>query len=262
MAEPSAMLAAEQDGGKMFTNARLRERIGPGNPIYHLLSQLIVRDVAVLLKDEFTGVLNTDVWTSTENGSGTPAALRTGVVNGEIRMVPGTTDNNDSRLVGQTTYVDSAFRPAFLARLNVDDITTVKWEAGFIDAAAAGAVLVKATPTSTATDYAVVVRDTDDDTSIDLHSDGTTDAVGSIASSGSAPTAANGIHNVFLLTVNEQTECRFWLDGGFAGVVRSGPDTGTLLTPWFYVQIRAGGAITRNLDIDFVQVWQDRTTNA
>jgi hypothetical protein len=157
-------------------------------------------------------------------------------------------------------HVDPEYRPALLTRIvPITGVTESKWEVGFIDGVAAGAVNVKTTPTSTSADYAVVIRDTDHNTSIDLHSDGTTDSAGSVASVGSVPTAAATTGIVILLTVNEIRECRFWLDGGFSGVLRSGPNTGTTLTPWFFIQARSTDA--RPLNVDYCKVWQSRATN-
>jgi len=147
-------------------------------------------------------------------------------------------------------------RPMVMARYQFATVTTLKYEFGLADAAGAGAVNVKATPTSTATDYAVVIFDTDDDTRTTMITDGTTDTAGAVDATPAYTTAA-ATYQTTMLAGNERRECAFWVDGVFRGVRRAGPNTATSLGIWFYCQNRSGASHT--MDIDYVLGMQERT---
>ena len=135
-------------------------------------------------------------------------------------------------------------------------VANSKFEFGFVDAAGNGAVLVKDTPTSTATDYAVIVYDTDDDTSVDLQADGTTDAVMRVASSPGITFTTNTWYN-FMIALNENREVRFWIDNVYQGVVTRGPDEATAQGIWLFVEDR-DDANNKQLDCDYIKAWQER----
>lgn len=130
----------------------------------------------------------------------------------------------------------------------IDTLTTSKFETGFSDAIDdAGAVATKATPTGTADDFAVLVRDTDDNTDLDLISE--LDNGGTLAN-------AEGVHTVVGAT-NFLTEFRAQNDFVSAAVAiglgrATGAATGTtvdakmqggdLVSPWWFAQARAVSA--------------------
>ena len=247
-------------GYRPFTRAHLRRRYGPSNPLYEILETLIGVDV-LEINDDFlyATTLPTDLWTVTNNGTGAAnfvasVASSNGIALGDA----GTDDNGDARMISASTPYTANRRPTVLGRLGQNSaVASSKFEFGFIDAAGAGAVLVKDTPTSTRTDYAVIIRDTDDDTNVGLVTDGGTDAVGLVASSGSTPTHTTQTWYTYMLALNENRECAFYIDGGFAGIRRAGPDATVRLGIWFYVQDR-DDADNRTLSIDWVKAWQER----
>lgn len=125
-------------------------------------------------------------------------------------------------------------------------ITTLKIEAGVTDALAdAGAVNVKATPTATATDYAVFVYDTDDDGVIAAHSA----KAGTIVATEGVDTLS-GSDKLYLAIRGDGDNVEFWYQAnGMAAPVKAaghgggaGIEGGTALTPWVFVQARAGSA--------------------
>ena len=248
-----------------FSRFELRKRVGPSNPTYHLLQDLLVQDV-VSPYDDFTGTLDTLKWTATKADGGGAAgsnfATRTATFPGLLRgTTSADTDGADVRLIGAIEYVVTNARPVLLTRVQPTTITTSKFEVGFVDAVGAGAVLVKATPTSTSTDYAVIVRDTNHNTSVDLHVDSTTNAVAAVAGAASLPTWATATFFTLMLALDEQNAAYFWINGGFGGVQRgNGPDDDVTLAPWFYCQNRSGAA--HSFDIDYAKVWQERTVFA
>ena len=252
-------LPASQREGRPFNRRTLRGMMGPSNKIFHILESECI-DSVLLFKDDFMGVLNTDYWTvSNSGGAGQSDFARSAsVLDGIVRGDAGTTDDGDVRLFFTSNLVFLGNnRPVMLARVRMPStVANSKFEVGFANAAGAGAALVKDTPTSTAADYAVIIRDTDDDTSVDLVTDGTTDAAGLVASSPGITFTTNTYYTL-MLAINELRECYFWIDGVYQGVRRAGPDNDVAIGPWFYVQDR-DDANNKQLDIDYVQLWQDR----
>src|SRR3990167_6962720 len=177
---PATPVLSTRFHGRQFTRSRLSDSgLGRGNPIYHLLERNAFRDL-VFFFDDFTGALDTNIWTASNNGAAAASFARSADVSGGIiQGDAGTDDNGSSRLFTTSNEVwRSGNRATCIWRVRMPSaVANSKFEVGFADAAGDGAVLVKDTPTSTATDYAVIVRDTDDDTSVDLVTDGTTDAI-------------------------------------------------------------------------------------
>ena len=251
--------------GRIFRTRMIRDKMGPDDPIYHLLMLEAKRDVFSIF-DDFTAVLDTDdnFWTASTNGGTAPAQLTgAGDVNGIITLTTGGTNDNDSTLLSEGCF-NADHRPVALFRMQMNTgVSLSKFEIGFADADPgatgenSGLVLVKATPTSTATDYAVIIRDTEDNASIDLHADGTTDAAISVASSPGI-TFTTQVFYDFMIAVNEQRECYFWIDSVFQGVVRRGPenDGTTTLGLWAFCQTRTSGV--RTMYIDYILAWQER----
>lgn len=242
-----------------LVRSRLRRRYGPDNPIYPLLESQLISDVCRLVDDDFIGTLNTNIWTVANSG-GAGAADFVAVANapnGKIRGDPGTTDNGDVRLIGRENTTANR-RPVLIGRLGTNDtvVTASKFEFGFIDASsAAGAVLVKATPTSTATDYSVIIRDTNDSTSVDLVADGGTDAIQKVVSSPGITFAAQTWYDL-MIAVNEQKESVFFIDGVYQGRATRGPDVTVTLAPWVNCTTRASD--TWEIDVDFIKGWCER----
>lgn len=128
----------------------------------------------------------------------------------------------------------------------LNTVTTSKIEVGLSDAVDdAGAVNAKSTPTATADDFCVLVRDTDDNTELDIiYGLDATPAV-----------AAENVHTVVLATyfVSEfryQNDfVQVFVNGQSKG--RGSMQGGDLCTPWLFVQSRAGSA-SRVLTCDFL----------
>ncbi|KKK98307.1 hypothetical protein LCGC14_2644050, partial [marine sediment metagenome] len=216
------------------------------------------------------------MWTVGNEGTAArnPTALTsTGDVNGVLELDSGTDNDGTSRMRSQEIFT-ADHRPVALFRAQISStITTTKFELGFTGTALgdngenSGAVLVKATPTSTATDYACIVYDTDDDTSVDLQTDGGNSVVASVVSvpafTGTDSTFVTQTWYDFMIAVNEQGEVRFWVDSTFRGVIRgtSANDTGPdidleTLSIWAFCQSRDG---TQSLMyLDYVLAWQER----
>lgn len=244
-----------------FTRARLRDAIGPSNPLYHPLESQMFQDVYWFIDDEFTGVLSTAAWTVANNGAGAADFARVAnIPGGAINGDAGTADDGDARLFTTSNELVTANRrPVLYGRIGQNSaVASSKFEFGFADAAGAGAVLVKATPTSTATDYAVIIRDTDHNTSVDLVTDGGTDAVGLVASSPGQPSAwATQTWYSLVISLDEVRGTRFYIDGIFQGIRRAGPDATVTLGAWLYIQGRDSAA-NRTLRADYIRGYAER----
>jgi hypothetical protein len=148
-------------------------------------------------------------------------------------------------------------------RLNIDAITTVKMEVGFTDVTTDnGAVNVLATPTGTADDCAVWVFDTDDTAYWQCFGNKAGTEATKIED-GLAPVAATFETMVVAL---RDTNARFMrLDANGRLTYQSAWMTDAItaadkLVPWVGLQLRTG-SIDRNLNIDFIDVRQRRSTS-
>ena len=267
--------------GRVFRTRMIRDKMGPDDPIYHLLMLEAKRDVFSIFDDFLTtldNAGNTEImWDLNSEGTGDdpPNQLTvTGDVNGVLELDSGTADNGHSELRSQELFT-ADHRPVALFRAQLSaSITTTKFELGFTGTAFgdngenSGAVLVKATPTSTATDYACIVYDTDDDTSIDLQADGGDATVASVASSpgfigsGNNPEFVTATWYDFMIAVNESNEQYFWINSSFLGRLGASAVTGPdidlePLGVYAFVQSR-GTDNDKHMYLDYILAWQER----
>ena len=177
-------------------------------------------------------------------GTGTEVIGLTQAVGGTMTL---TTGNGGSDTAGQGFGLnwsgDRGFY--FIARAKMTTrITNVKFEIGMTDAVNDdGAVAVKATPTVTATDCAIAVFDTTDDTKVTFVT-AATDVAAAVDSTFTL--AANTYFVVEIVgkgatdTTGDNVAC--YLNGQLAG---SGTINGASpLTPWFYIEDLAQSAAT------------------
>lgn len=243
--------------GGIFRTRKLRDAMGPDDPLYPLLMTLCRRDI-IYFFDEFEGAVKDDYWTATQTGSGTAFVEKTagGSLNGQIRGTV-TADNDDSRLLGEEMWT-SDHRCCAIFRVYLDTaVTDTKFELGFIDGVQAGAVETKAAAAGTnATDFAVVIRDTEHNTSTDLITGSTDDGDTILASTPGITFTTQTWYDV-MLAVNEEEEVAFWINSVFQGVIRTGPKNDlTTLALWAFLE--GHGAEDRKLDIDYIMAWQER----
>lgn len=183
-------------------------------------------------------------------GTGTEVITLEASAGGVLLLTTGANASDSAgQGVGLHWTADNGFY--FITRFQLDTLASSKFEVGMTDALTddAGAVDTKATPTFTATDCAIVVRDTTDDTNVTFVSNGgTTDAnadwSGTFAAAtyyiveivGGGPTSTTG-DNVTA-----------YINGQRIG---SGNINGaTLLTPWVHVTTRT--TATRGLSVDYL----------
>jgi hypothetical protein len=133
----------------------------------------------------------------------------------------------------------------FIARAKLDTLATSKFEIGLTDSVAdeGGAVDTKATPTFTATDCAVFVRDTTDDTNVTFVTNG-----GSVADANAdwSGTFAADTFYIFEVVVQNNIASGY-INGQLVG--SGGIEGGNLLTPWAMVETQT--AATRTLTLDY-----------
>ena len=214
------------------------------------------------LEDDFQGDTLSGTYQSTASGAASAAAaISTGVVNGAILLDAGT-DNAGRCDLSWGLHYQGQLNPVYIARFSINTITTRKFEIGFTDVISgtdAGAVNAKATPTFTATDCAVLVYDTDDDALLTLvgNSNGT---AATVADFSIALVAAT--YYYFGVALIGTGAHGFVLDANGALLERqeitAAVTTDVLLTPWLFVQNRAGNAGT--MTVDWHRAYQRRTT--
>ena len=200
------------------------------------------------LYTNFLGDALTAEWAAAAT-NGTGAAVT--IAAGSLTLTTGTSDNGYAgQPFGLFWKGDNGIYMESEQQLDV--LTTSKIEIGLTDAVAdAGAVAVKATPTGTADDFCVLVRDTDDNTELDVISE--------LDNGGPAANAEN------VLTVGAATNFTtiFRAQNDFvdvsAGSQVSNADTvgsgsmqgGDLVTPWWFAQARAATA-SRVMTVNYV----------
>lgn len=268
MSEPALRPFSEQYHGRLMTRSRLRDIIGPDNPMFQLLESLCIVSESVF-EDEFWRTLDTDTWAlNTSSGASAASWAHSPTLpNGQIEGDAGTDDNEDVQMLSVGTCWTIDQRPVLMTRLEPRTaITGNKFEVGFADAdAALGQVLVKDTPTSTGVNYCVVVRDTNDDTSIDMVVDGSTPTISSsnlVAGTSGVTWTLNTMHNI-MIAMNELDEQFFWVNGSLGGALRSsaagagvGPDNDVALGIWLSTVSRGGA--DHPLRCDYMKVLSER----
>ncbi len=158
----------------------------------------------------------------------------------------------------------SAEQNAVIAvRLKIDAITTVKMEVGFTDVTTDnGAVNVLATPTGTADDCAVWVFDTDDTAYWQCFGNKAGTEATKIED-GLAPVADTFETMIVALRDTNAKFLRLDANGNLTYESAWMTDAITAddaLVPWVGLQLRTG-SIDRNLNIDYIDVRQRRTTS-
>lgn len=200
------------------------------------------------LYTHFLGDLIPDEWAAAKT-NGTSAAVS--VASSQLTLTSGTDDNG---------YAGQGFglfwkgdNGIFMASEQaLDTLTTSKIEIGLSDATDdAGAVAVKATPTGTADDFGVFVRDTDDNTQLDLISE--LDNGGPSADAEDVYTVVGGTSFTTEFRVqNDAFHASLAVGLGRPSGVGGGAfQGGDLMTPWWFVQSRAGSA-SRVLTVEWV----------
>lgn len=179
------------------------------------------------------------------NGTGTQTvAIDATAFGGTLRL---TTDTNtgDTSLQKFGRHWRGTEGIYYIARFNIDDITTARFEVGLSDAITGdtGMVATKATPTHTGTDYAVFCFDTVDDTNVTFIS-AAAGVTGANADWSGTLVAGT---NIVVEIVVRGAFCSGYINGQYVG---GGAITATtLLTPHLMAGTRTGGA--RVLVVDY-----------
>jgi len=250
---------------RYFTSRNLNRKLGTRHERDFMeLLAMNISDGPLKGGDDFQGDTLNGLYQSTASGAASAAAaISTGVVNGAILLDAGT-DNSGRCDLSWGLHYQAQLNAIYIARFKVPVLTTRKFEMGFTDVISgtdAGAVNVKATPTFTADNAAVLVYDTNDDTRLTLAGVKAT-AVATVADFSLALVADTYYYFGVALVGEEDSAYGFVLnaDGAFLEEQRiASPVTvTTLLTPWLFVQNRAGNA--GSMTLDWHRAYQRRTT--
>jgi len=216
------------------------------------------------LEDNFEGDTLWGGYQSTAAGANSAAAaISTGVVNGAILLDAG--DANAGRCdLSWGLHYQAQLNAIYVARFSINTLTTRKFEIGFTDVISgtdAGAVNVKATPSFTAENAVVLAYDTDDDTNLTLL--GVKATVAATAANFSTALVAATYYYFGVALIGESDQAVGFLlnaDGKLLEeeVITAAVDVDTLLTPWLFVQNRAGNA--GSMTLDWHRAYQRRTT--
>lgn len=175
-------------------------------------------------------------------GTGTEAIALTAAEGGVLDLTTsGSSGDTAGQGVGLHWLGDNGVY--YAARCKLDTITTAKFEIGLSDALNDdGAVLVKSVPSFTATDCAVFVFDTTDDTNVTFvtnggSSDGNADATFTLVAA---------TYFIVEIVIQNNTAAGY-INGNLVG--SGNIEGGSLLSPWLYVETLA--AATRTLSCDW-----------
>jgi len=190
-------------------------------------------------EDKFWGDALRDEYPAAKtNGTAAAVTFTEHNANGYVELVSGTADNGyGGQGLGHQFTGDRGCLAEFIVVLPAA-ITTMKFEVGFTDADDdAGAVNVKATPSVTATDCAVFVFDTDDDTNIGFVSAKAGTAVAS------QDIQAAAVSTTYRFAVRIQGDAvTAYINGTEVTTAEHVIEGGNALTPWAFCQARAASA--------------------
>lgn len=248
---------------RYFTTRNLHRRLGSrAEGDFLELLAMDVSDGPLPNGDDFQGdTLNGLYQTTAAGANSAAAAISTGVVNGAILLDAG--DANAGRCdLSWGLHYQGQLNAIYIARFSISSLTTRKFEIGFTDVISGtdtGAVNVKATPSFTANNAAVLVYDTDDDTNLTLVGVKATVAA-SVADF--STTLAGATYYYFGVALFEDNARGFLLNANGAfledEIIEDCVTADTLLTPWLFVQNRAGNA--GSMTLDWHRAYQRRTT--
>ena len=249
---------------RFYTARNLRRRLGRA----HELDFFEVNAITTSgWQDDFQGDLfrggaAPGMYQSTASGAAAAtAAISTGVVNGAALLDAGT-DNAGRSDLSWGLHYRGDLGATYIARFSINTLTTRKFEIGFTDVLSgtdAGAVNVKATPSFNADNAAVLVFDTDANTTLTLVGVKATVAA-TVANFSSTLVAAT--YYYFGVQLFDDNARGFLLDANGAlmeeEVIEDAVTETTLLTPWLFVQNRAANA--GSMTLDWHRAYQRRTT--
>jgi len=245
---------------RFFTTRNLRRRLGSRAERDFL--ELSAINISAL-SDDFQGDTLNGLYQSTAAGANSAAAaISTGVVNGAILLDAG--DANAGRCdLSWGLHYQGQLNAIYIARFSINTLTTRKFEIGFTDVISgtdAGAVNVKSGNGTWRAENAVALcYDTDDDTNLTLMGVKATTAATSADFSTALVAATYYYFGVSLFDDNARG---FLLDANGAfleeEIIENCVTEDTLLTPWLFVQNRAGTA--GSMTLDWHRAYQRRTT--
>jgi len=244
VAEPATFVQLPPD---MLTRRMLRRSLAGDRPLALLLEHLCT-DTLYSVRDDFDDGLSDRRWRSQgfqweENDhQGGISTLRD---DDEADV--------DHWIASRTLGWRGDRRPTFMARLRT---SLGKFEFGFTDTVDSGGLVTnKARPlANTRAEFAVACFDRVDSDDVELFADGR-----AISLSQSSPVAAVdadllGQSFSIMVSLNEQSESRLWINGIYVTILRSGPSSTANLALW----LQSRGACY----VDYFQAWQDRVATS
>jgi hypothetical protein len=246
--------------GKARSWAALKGKYSVNHPVFQHLA--FDSDGVVTDFDDFNDEAIDARW-AVANSSGTAAQNATIALaaNGTVTMLPGTTDNGSTSLIGPIKW-NGDNNCGMEVRLKVSAITDIHVEVGFVNGVPAsntGAVNDIDTPTVYMTDGAVVAVDTDQTlkTMAFVTVGSTTGQDAAKVNCGTKMFAVDTYMTIAVQLTGNNATC--FIDGeqySAAYDAEGNVEGGTLLGPWIFIQNR--GTAARTLTVDYIRVWGDR----
>ena len=247
---------------RQFTTQRLQRRLGRAHERDFI--GLRAWDIASW-EDDFQGDTLNGLYQTTASGANSAAAaISTGVVNGAILLDAG--DANSGRCdLSWGLHYQGQLNAVYAVRASINSLATRKFEIGFTDVVSgtdAGALNGKAGNTWTADNAAILVFDTSDDTYLSLMGVKATVAATPVDLTDVSLSAAT--YYYFGVALEDDRAFGFVLDANGRKLaerqITAAITATTLLTPWLFIQNRAGSA--GSMTVDWHRAYQHRTTTS
>jgi hypothetical protein len=213
----------------------------------------------VVLFDDFVGdTFDTNIWAGAADAGATTPAI-TAAAGGAVRLVTGASDDEISEFAGEIIWNAAAGGLYFETRIKASAVTTLALAVGLTDAKQETnllpASLSTTTFTTTASDAALWLYDTDATTDVWRGIGVKADTDITTKPTGAAPGAAT--YETLGIGVSSDGTAYWYQNGNLVGSSANAVTAATLLCPYVGAANRTAGA-SRNVDVDYVLVAQAR----
>jgi hypothetical protein len=259
--------------GYPFSLQRLERGTDRDDVSKGFLARFATKDIVHHVDDFLGDAINLDMYAVANGGGAAVASFATNVQSGGVIRATTGTANDDtasaSLIMPLNWYGDKNAGMEVRFKLETS-VAAYKVEVGFADAVPAsntGVINDEDTPTGFGADFAIMSIDTGETfTTPGFYTDGsTTDQGIKRTSLAGIPGLTNGVTPI----ISTYMTVRIELSGNSAYCFFNGKlvashdddadgnvEGGVALAPWIYV--KANSATSKSLDIDYIEVWQDR----
>ena len=253
-----------------YSESTLRRFCGKGR-LYDYLLRFAIEDYIYIFDDFLYEKLDqtNGMWIWETTGTADAIDIIPDTAGGIVRITTGTGDNEGGRFASQLAFKGD-LNCGMMTAVRSNVITEVKIEAGFAasqtESGSVGEVNSLTTPTSTGTDYACMIVDTDDTSNahgIKWHfaTDGSTSNYNATATVNTKNLiAAASVYDKLCVAIEGDASWGYlngWCIANHGNTTATKIEGGTALCAYVFGQTR-NSTTARLIDSDYVVIWQDR----